>query len=323
MEAEELRRLWDDARAGGEPAPKGAGLLGLHVVGDPAALTGMALVVLGLPLDASWTPGGVARVAAAGTGCRALRGQGRRLRRREVVGTAAVAFSGPWRLADIGLLAHALVLGRALVSPCCRSSRASSAAVGRGRLQPAPMHRAWSRCTRVLAWARAGLGVVSPATWLVGGRRLRRTGPPPLLDALSYHLLLATMRDGMAQWRRGARDGRRRPRPSTFRRPRRLAGIGTLSACRPGAAGRVVVSPLLARPRRIDMGMLRNRSAAAAPASRHHRRLAPGSRGQRRRIPGEKRGADSTRPRSSTPSTSGTHRGVIVGRVDETTLVLP
>ena len=56
MDAEELRSLWEAAGGAGERPPSGAGLFGLPLTDDLAALTGAALVALGLPLngDPAW-----------------------------------------------------------------------------------------------------------------------------------------------------------------------------------------------------------------------------------------------------------------------------
>ena len=51
MEPDELRRLWDGAGGGGAGAATAPGCSACRVTDDPAALTGMALAVLGLPLD--------------------------------------------------------------------------------------------------------------------------------------------------------------------------------------------------------------------------------------------------------------------------------
>ncbi len=59
MDPDELRELWRAAGGRADAPSRGGGLLGLHAVDDPAALTGMALAVLGVPL------GGAGDVPAA------------------------------------------------------------------------------------------------------------------------------------------------------------------------------------------------------------------------------------------------------------------
>lgn len=213
MEAEALRKLWGDAGGGGDPAPKGAGLLGLHVVDDPAALTGMALAVLGLPLDdvaghpadvrraslryADWLPGLAAGFRAADYGDVAV-----------VEGDPAVAFMlAHSRLADIVAAGAApLVLGGdTLVSVPVLQVLSGKL---RGRLgvvaftpsydiSPEPLYAAGSR------WARAlELGVLAPANLvLVGGRAAPPDRPARrMLDALgaTTFSLENVLRDGMA-----------------------------------------------------------------------------------------------------------------------------
>ena len=213
MEAEALRKLWDDAGGGGEPAPKGAGLLGLHVVDDPAALTGMALAVLGLPLDdvagrpaavrraslryADWLPGLSAGFRAADYGDVAVAEE-----------DPALAFMlAHSRLADIVAAGAApLVLGGdALVSVPVLQVLSGKL---RGRLgvvaftpsydiSPEPLYAAGSR------WARAlELDVLAPANLvLVGGRAAPPDGPARrMLDALgaTTFSLEDVLRDGMA-----------------------------------------------------------------------------------------------------------------------------
>ena len=212
MEPDELRRLWDGA-GGGEPAPGGAGLLGLHVVDDPVALAGMALAVLGLPLDdtgpgpadirrasqryADWLPALAGEFRAADYGD------------VEVVrDDPAVAFmQAHERLADIVAAGAApLVLGGdALVSVPVLQVLTGKL---RGRLgvvaftpayeiAPEPLYAPASR------WARAlELGVVSPANLaLVGGRAAPPDGPARrVLDGLgaTTFSLEDVLRDGMA-----------------------------------------------------------------------------------------------------------------------------
>jgi arginase family enzyme len=211
MEAEDLRKLWDDAGGGG-PAPLGGGLLGLHVVDDPMALAGMALVVLGLPLD------------GAGPGPNAIRGASRRY------ADWPPALSGELRAVDYGdvevvrddpavafMQAHELLAdivaagatplvigGDALVSlPVLQVLMGKL----RGRLgivafapgydvAPDPLYASSSR------WARAlELGVVSPANLaLVGGRATPPDRPGRrVLDGLgaTTFSLEDVLRDGM------------------------------------------------------------------------------------------------------------------------------
>ena len=214
MEAEALRKLWDDAGGGGDPAPKGAGLLGLHVVDDPAALAGMALAVLGLPLDdvagrpaavrraslryADWLPG--ARPPASGRPTTATSRSSRKTR-------PSPSCSRTSRLADIVAAGAApLVLGGdALVSVPVLQVLSGKL---RGRLgvvaftpsydvSPEPLYAAGSR------WARAlELDVLAPANLvLVGGRAAPPDGPARrVLDALgaTTFSLEDVLRDGMA-----------------------------------------------------------------------------------------------------------------------------
>ncbi len=180
MEPDELMRLWGGAHRG-EPAPGGAGLLGLHVADDPVALAGMSLAVLGLPLDdagadpaevrrasqryADWLPAFAGGFRAADYGDVAV-----------VRDDPAVAFmQAHERLADIVAAGAApLVLGGdALVSVPVLQVLTGKL---RGRLgvvaftpayeiAPEPLYAPVSR------WARAlELGVVSPAN-LVAHRR--------------------------------------------------------------------------------------------------------------------------------------------------------
>ncbi len=212
MEAEELRSLWDGARGGG-PAPRGAGLLGLQVVDDPVTLAGMALVVLGLPLDdpgcgpvgirrasqryADWLPSLSGGFRAADYGD------------VEVVrDDPAVAFmQAHERLADIVAAGAAplVIGGDAIVSVPVLQVLTGKL---RGRLgivaftpdydvAPEPLYASSSR------WARAlELGVVSPANLaLVGGRATPPDGPARrVLDGLgaTTFSLEDVLRDGMA-----------------------------------------------------------------------------------------------------------------------------
>lgn len=212
MDADELRRLWDAAGGRLREPPTGAGLFGLDVVDDPGALTGMGLVVLGLPIEddgagpadarrlsrryADWLPCFDAELRIADYGDVAV-----------VRDDPAVAFmQAHERLADIVAVgAMPLVLGGdALVSvPVLQVLRGKL----RGRLgviaftpayeiAPEPLYAADSR------WARAlELDVVAPANLaLVGGR----VAPPDeparsVLDGLgaACFSLDDVLRDGM------------------------------------------------------------------------------------------------------------------------------
>ena len=212
MEPEELRRLWDGA-GGGDPAPRGAGLLGLHVVDDPVALAGMALAVLGLPLDGAGAgPAGIRRASQRyADWLPALSGGFRAADYGDVEvvrDDPAVAFmQAHERLADIVAAGAApLVLGGdALVSVPVLQVLTGKL---RGRLgvvaftpayeiAPEPLYAPSSR------WARAlELGVVSPANLaLVGGRAAPPDGPARrVLDGLgaTTFSLEDVLRDGMA-----------------------------------------------------------------------------------------------------------------------------
>ena len=212
MEPEELRRLWDAAGGGGS-GPQGAGLLGLHIVDDPAALAGAALAVLGLPLDdagdgpadvrraslryADWLPALAGGFRAADYGDVEV-----------VKDDPAVAFmQAHERLADIVAAGAApLVLGGdALVSVPVLQVLSGKL---RGRLgvvaftpaydiAPEPLYAPSSR------WARAlELGVVSPSNLaLVGGRMAPPDAPARrVLDGLgaTTFSLEDVLRDGMA-----------------------------------------------------------------------------------------------------------------------------
>jgi arginase family enzyme len=213
MEAKELRKLWDDAQGGGEPAPKGAGLLGLHVVDDPAALTGMALAVLGLPLgDAAGRAAAVRRASRRYADWLPGLGSGFRAADYgdvEVVeeDPAAAFMLAHGRLADIVAAGAApLVLGGdALVSVPVLQVLSGKL---RGRLgvvaftpsydiSPEPLYAAGSR------WARAlELDGLAPANLvLVGGRAAPPDRPARrMLDALgaTTFSLEDVGRDGMA-----------------------------------------------------------------------------------------------------------------------------
>jgi len=213
MDADELREFWKTAGGGVDTPSRGAGLLGLQVVGDAAALTGMALAVLGLPLDgpvdapaavrhasrryADWVPALTAGFRATDYGDVAV-----------VTDDPAVAFmQAHERLADIVAAGAApLVLGGdALVSVPVLQVLSGKL---RGRLgviafTPAyevalePLYAAGSR------WARAlELGVVSPINLaLIGGRAAPPDGPARrVLDGLgaTTFSLEDALRDGVA-----------------------------------------------------------------------------------------------------------------------------
>lgn len=213
MDPDELRELWLTAGGGAETPTRGAGLLGLQVVDDPVALTGMALAVLGLPIDgpvdapaavrrasrryADWLPALNGGFRAADYGDVAV-----------VKDDSAVAFmQAHERLADIVAAGAApLVLGGdALVSVPVLQVLSGKL---RGRLgviafTPAyevalePLYAAESR------WARAlELGVVSPANLaLIGGRATPPDGPARrVLDGLgaTTFSLGDALRDGVA-----------------------------------------------------------------------------------------------------------------------------
>jgi arginase family enzyme len=212
MEPEELRSLWDGA-GGGEAAPRGAGLLGLHVVNDPGALAGMALAVLGLPFDGAGPgPAGIRRASRRyADWLPALSGGFRAADYGDVAvvrDDPAVAFmQAHERLADIVAAgAVPLVLGgEALVSVPVLQVLTGKL---RGRLgvvaftpaydiAPEPLYAPSSR------WARAlELGVVSPANLaLVGGRAAPPDGPARrVLDGLgaTTFSLDDVLHDGMA-----------------------------------------------------------------------------------------------------------------------------
>jgi arginase family enzyme len=212
MDAEELGRLWDAAGGIGDRPPAGPGLLGLHRVDDPAALTGMALAVLGLPLNgAADAPAAVRAASQAYADWLPALGGGFRATDYGDVGVAvddvAVAFmQAHERLADIVAAGAAplVIGGDALVSVPVMQVLSGKL---RGRLgvvaftpfyevAPEPAYAATSR------WARAlELGVVSPANLvLIGGRAAPPDAPARrVLDRLGAgaYSLGDVLRDGM------------------------------------------------------------------------------------------------------------------------------
>ena len=212
MEKEELRGLWDVAGGGWDHPPAGPGLLGLQLVDDPAALTGMALAVLGLPLNGSAEgPAAVRAASQAYADWLPALGGGLRATDYGDVGVAvddvAVAFmQAHERLADIVAAGAAplVIGGDALVSVPAMQVLSGKL---RGRLgvvaftpfyevAPEPAYAESSR------WARAlELGVVSPANLvLIGGRAAPPDGPARrVLDGLGAgaYSLGDVLRDGM------------------------------------------------------------------------------------------------------------------------------
>ena len=213
MDPDELRALWETAGGGADGPPPGAGLLGLQVVDDPAALTGMALAVLGLPLDGPGdAPADIRRASQRYTDWLPALSPGFRAADYGDVAVVqddpAVAFmQAHERLADIVAAGAApLVLGGdALVSVPVLQVLSGKL---RGRLgviaftpayevAPDPLYAAGSR------WARAlELGVVSPANLaLIGGRPAPPDGPARrVLDGLgaTTFSLDDALRDGVA-----------------------------------------------------------------------------------------------------------------------------
>jgi arginase family enzyme len=183
MDADELLRRWEAAGAAsaGEP-PGGDGLLGLRPADDAAALTGAALVALGLPLnDDPARPGDVRRASRAYGGW--LPAFGERFRAADygdvdiVTDDLAVAFmQAHERLADIVAAGGIpLVLGGdglvtvpvlQVLSGKLHGRLGIVAFTPAYDIAPEPLYAAGSR------WARAlELGVVAPANIvLVGGR---------------------------------------------------------------------------------------------------------------------------------------------------------
>ena len=204
--------MWEAAGGAGEKPPSGAGLLGLRLTDDLAALTGTALVALGLPLNGrpAW-PQEVRLASRAYADW--LTAAGSALRAADygdvdvVDDDLAVAFmQGHERLADIVAAGAApLVLGGdALVSVPVLQVLSGKL---RGRLgvvaftpffevAPEPLYSAGSR------WARAlELGVLAPADLvLVGGRAAPSDGPArAVLERLgaTAFSLEDVLRDGM------------------------------------------------------------------------------------------------------------------------------
>lgn len=212
MEAEELRALWEAAGGRGRSPAPGSGALGLPIVDDAAALAGLTLVALGMPIDVpAGAPEAVRRMSRRysrwlpelDTGFRAGDYGDVNMARDD----HAVAFMQAHdRLADI-LAAGAVPLvlgGSPLVSVPVLQVLTGKL---RGRLgivaftpaydiAPEPLYSTLSR------WARAlELGVVSPSSLvLVGGRAEPSDGPARrLLESIGVTTLsLADVaRDGM------------------------------------------------------------------------------------------------------------------------------
>ena len=212
MGEDELRRLWAEADGRGAPAPVGAGLLGLPIVADAAALTGLGLVALGLSLDGPPDlPEAVRRASLVYADWPQALADGLRAADYgdvEVVSDdRAVAFmQAHERLADIVAAgATPLVIGGdALVSVPVLQVLSGKL---RGRLgvvaftpdydvAPDPLYSSRSR------WARAlELGVVSPVNLaLVGGRAAPPDAPARrVLDQLgaTAFSLADVQRDGV------------------------------------------------------------------------------------------------------------------------------
>ena len=213
MDPDELRERWTAAGGQTDPPSRGAGLLGLHVVDDPVALAGMALAVLGLPLDdAGAGPSGIRRASRRyADWLPALAGGFRAADYGDVEvvrDDPAVAFmQAHERLADIVAAGAApLVLGGdALVSVPVLQVLSGKL---RGRLGVVAFTPAYEIAAEPLyapssRWARAlELGVVSPANLaLVGGRAAPPDGPGRrVLDGLgaTTFSLEDVLRDGMA-----------------------------------------------------------------------------------------------------------------------------
>ena len=213
MEPDELRRLWDGAGGGADPAPRGAGLLGLHAVDDPVALAGMALAVLGLPLgDGGAGPAHIRRASQRyADWLPALAGGFRAADYGDVEvvrDDPAVAFmQAHERLADIVAAGAApLVLGGdtlvsvpvlQVLSGKLRGRLGVVAFTPAYEIAPEPLYAPASR------WARAlELGVVSPANLaLIGGRAAPPDGPARrVLDGLgaTTFSLEDVLHDGVA-----------------------------------------------------------------------------------------------------------------------------
>jgi len=212
MDAEELRSLWEASGGAGRQSLPGAGLLGLPLVDDIAALTGKALAVLGLPLngDLAW-PLEVRRASQAYADWLPALGGGLRAADygdvEVVVDDPAVAFMlGHERLADIVAAGAApLVLGGdglvsvpvlQVVSGKLRGRLGVVAFTPAYEVAPEPLYSAGSR------WARAlELGVIPPANLvLVGGRDAPSDAPArAVLDRLgaTAFSLDDVLRDGM------------------------------------------------------------------------------------------------------------------------------
>ena len=213
MDPAKLRRLWEDAGGDAVPPPAGPGLFGLPIVDEPGAVTGAALVALGLPLgDGALTPSAVRAASARYAGWAA--GSAASLRAADygdvevATDDLAVTFMcAHERIADIVAAgATPLILGGdALVSlPVLQ--------VLSGKLQgrlgivaftptydiaPEPLYAGASR------WARAlELGIVAPANLaLIGGRASPPDRPARrVLDELGVTTfsVVDVARDGIA-----------------------------------------------------------------------------------------------------------------------------
>ncbi|NLE22450.1 MAG: hypothetical protein GX624_06690 [Actinobacteria bacterium] len=213
MKAGQIRALWQAVGGREEPPASGSGALGLPAIEDAAALAGLTLVALGLPIDGpAGAPGAVRRMSRRYSGWLPELDAGFRAGDYGDVDVArddhAVAFMQAHdRLADILAAGSApLVLGGSpLVSVPVLQVLAGKL---RGRLgvvaftpayevAPVPLYSAQSR------WARAlELGVVSPSSLvLVGGRAEPSDGPVRrLLDAIgaTTFSLADVAQDGMA-----------------------------------------------------------------------------------------------------------------------------
>jgi arginase family enzyme len=212
MRAHDLKRLWEDAGGRRHTAPQGEGLLGLPLVDDPAALTGLQVAVLGLPLDGPiGFPDAVRRASLAYADWVPAFADGFRAADYGNVGIVrddpAVAFmQAHERLADILAAGAApLVIGGdpvvsvpvlQVLSGKLRGRLGVVALTPAYGIAPDPVYAAGSR------WARAlELGMVSPANLvLVGGRAAPPDEPARrVLDSLgaTAFSLADVLRDGI------------------------------------------------------------------------------------------------------------------------------